>query len=713
MEENKVDIVIVNYESTNHLLRCLDSIYNLIGNLTFDIIVIDNGSGSDIHHVETFYPKVKILQNPKNFGFSKAVNQGLCQSSAKYVLLMNPDIVLNDDFFKSVLSYMEQNPDIGILGPKILDADGEIEGSARAFPSLLTAFFGRKSILTRFFPNNPFSRANILTTLSRDNMPVSVDWISGACMMVRKTAIEDIGPMDERFFIYWEDADWCQRMGRGGWKVIYYPEASAKHFGGVSSNKNLLRSVYEFHRSAFLLFDKYTKWPKRILRPAAYFFLHIRFLFIICLNLLRRPHVVLAPVFTRRKIPDKQIARKRIKILRFISRLNVGGPSIHVHLLTKWLDDKKFDSKLVTGVISSQEGDMSYLFDDMDEKPVIIPELQREISFIKDLKALPRVYRLLKHEKPDIVHTHTAKAGSVARLAVIFFKILYGKNVKTVHTFHGHVFHDYFGFIKSNIFVITERFMAKFTNAIVALSNSQQNELVEKYKITQKDKVKVIELGFDLNPFLSNNSCNGNFRSKIHVDKNTKLIGIVGRLAPIKNHVMFFDSAKLLLERYKNTPVKFVVVGDGELKEEILNYCSTIGISEKVIFCGWVKDVASVYSDLDVLALTSLNEGTPVSIIEAMASSVPVISTNAGGVGDLLGRKETPLPSNGFTLCENGILCNINDSIGFANGIKYLIENETDRKKITQNACSFVKKKYVKERLIRDIEILYKDLLQV
>ncbi|MCJ7771911.1 MAG: glycosyltransferase [Desulfobacterales bacterium] len=712
MKNNVLDIIIVNYESTNHLLRCLESIYNSIGNLNFDIIVLDNGSGNDIHHVANLYPNVKINQNSENIGFSKAVNQGLGKTSAKYVLLINPDIVLKDGFFKSFLSYMEKSPDIGILGPKIFDSDGEIEGSARAFPSILTAFFGRNSFLTRYFPNNPITRANILTTLCTNNEPVIVDWISGACMLVRKKAIEQVGMMDERFFIYWEDADWCRRMWGKGWKVIYYPEASAQHFGGASSNKNIIRSVYEFHRSAYFLFNKYTKWPKRILKPACIFFLCIRFIIILCFNLLRRPRVVLAPLFVKQNSKEKQIKGKKIKILRFISRLNIGGPSIHVHLLTKGLDREKFDSKLITGVISSQEGDMSYLFDNTKNKPIIIPDLQREISFIKDLRALPGVFRLLKQEKPDIVHTHTAKAGSVARMAAIFFKLLYGKNVKTVHTFHGHVFHDYFGSIKSSIFVFTERFMAKFTNAIVALSETQKNELVEKYKIAPGNKVRVIELGFDLNPFLSNESSNGNFRNKIHVDKDTKLIGIVGRLAPIKNHIMFFDSAKLLLDSCDTIPIKFVVVGDGELKHEIIKYCTKIGISEKVIFCGWVKDVASVYSDLDILALTSLNEGTPVSIIEAMASSVPVISTNAGGVVDLIGNPVSPSTSNGFTICDNGVLCKINDSNGFANGIKYLLENESARIKIVKSACSFVKRKYVKERLISNIEILYKDLLQ-
>jgi glycosyltransferase involved in cell wall biosynthesis len=175
---------------------------------------------------------------------------------------------------------------------------------------------------------------------------------------------------------------------------------------------------------------------------------------------------------------------------------------------------------------------------------------------------------------------------------------------------------------------------------------------------------------------------------------------------------MFFDSAKILLQNCKNIQIKFVVVGDGELRDEIIEYCSNIGISDNVIFCGWIKDVASVYADLDVLALTSLNEGTPVSIIEAMASSVPVISTNAGGVVDLIGTSEDLSRSNGFTICDNGVLCKINDTEGFAHGIKCLIEDKSIRKRITKNARSFVRKKYVRERLINDIESLYIDLLQ-
>lgn len=712
MKPPLVDIIIVNYESTTHLLRCLESIRRSMKEGIGNIYVLDNGSGNDINHVAAFYPEVKITQNEKNIGFSRAVNIGLRLSTQKYVLLMNPDIVVRKNFFTTILPYMENNQDIGIIGPKILDSDGLVEGSARAFPSMLTAFFGRKSFLTRYFPNNPISRANILTTLSKDNEPVIVDWISGACMLVGKQAVDDVGPMDERFFIYWEDADWCRRMWEKGYKVAYYPEAVAEHVGGASSNKNLVRSIYEFHRSAYLLFDKYTRWPKRLLKPAALFFLGIRFQIILLLNILRRPHLVLAPLLMKKNAVRKPLLRKNIKVLRFISRLNIGGPSIHVHLLTKGLNSRKFESKLVTGVISSQEGDMSYLFDSMPEKPLVIPDLQREISFMKDLRALPGVFRLLKKEQPDIVHTHTAKAGSVARLAVIFFNMLYRKNIKTVHTFHGHVFHDYFGSLKSGIFILTERLMAKFTNKIVALSESQKSELVGKYKIAPEYKVTVVELGFDLDPFLNTIFNNGDFRNTLNVDSATKLIGIVGRLAPIKNHTMFFDSAKLLLERYDAGNIKFIVVGDGELKNDLLNYCSSIGISDKIIFCGWVKNVASVYSALDVLALTSLNEGTPVSIIEAMASSVPVISTNAGGVVDLLGHPGTISLSEDFSLCDNGVLCKINDTDGFANGMKYILENESVKNTMARSASSFVKKKYVKERLINDIEVLYKNLLQ-
>ena len=403
---------------------------------------------------------------------------------------------------------------------------------------------------------------------------------------------------------------------------------------------------------------------------------------------------------------------KRITVLRVIARLNIGGPAIHVHLLTKGLDAKKFKSILIAGKISPTEGDMSYLFNSMDYKPILFPELQREINPKMDICAFKRIFTTLMREIPDIVHTHTAKAGSSARLAVLINNLISRKRIYTVHTFHGHVFEGYFSRKKSLLFLWIERLLAMVTDVIIAISDSQKKDLAEKFHIAPAKKIRTIELGFELEPFLRNDSLKGQFKKQCGISHGTLLIGIVGRLVPIKNHRMFFKAAKQFVEQNPGLQVTFLVVGDGELKGELQAYCRQLGLTRHVIFCGWVKEVHLVYADLDILALTSLNEGTPVSIIEAMASSVPVIATDAGGVLDLLGSPDGIPSSNGFRVCERGILCRKDDAVGFAKGLKYLVDiDESHRHRLLTQARSFVEERFSEERLIRDIESLYLDLM--
>jgi glycosyltransferase involved in cell wall biosynthesis len=251
------------------------------------------------------------------------------------------------------------------------------------------------------------------------------------------------------------------------------------------------------------------------------------------------------------------------------------------------------------------------------------------------------------------------------------------------------------------------------TDVIIAISEIQKRELVYKYRIAPADKIKIIELGFNLSPFLSCNLLKGQFRRRFGIDDDTLLVGIIGRLAPIKNHMMFLKAAKLFLENNPGIPVKFLVVGDGELRHELEAYCNKQGLSNHVLFCGWVRDVPSVYADLDILALTSINEGTPVSIIEAMASSIPVIATDAGGVPDLLGIPVNLSQSNGVTVCERGILCRNDDVSRFSNGLKYLAENGISQKEeCIKRARVFVEQRYSQERLLNDIEETYLKLME-
>ena len=422
------------------------------------------------------------------------------------------------------------------------------------------------------------------------------------------------------------------------------------------------------------------------------------------------------PVVNRSKLPtitvtDDRVQSQKIKVLRIISRLNIGGPAIHAYLLTKNLDSSRFESLLVTGRLSSTEGDMSFLFDSLEKKPIIVDALQRELSPTKDLFAFIELLKILYREKPDIVHTHTTKAGASTRFAVFLYGLLTQRKIKTIHTFHGHIFTGYFNRFISSIIVWIERFLMRITDVIIAISPSQYNELTNKYRIAPSHKVETKELGFNLKLFLDSEKEKGKFRESLSIEKDVILIGIIGRLVPIKNHKMFLRFAKYFMIKNPEIKVKFVVVGDGELRDDLQEFSHKLELDEYVTFCGWIKDISLVYSDLDILALTSLNEGTPVSIIEAMASSVPVIATDAGGVVDLLGSSLER--SNSFRICERGILCKKDDPIGFSHGLSYLINlNSTEERILLSKACEFVKSKYRQERLIKDIEVLYTKLMQ-
>jgi len=241
------------------------------------IFVQDNASSDNAGRAVAEFPEIIFTQNHENLGFSKAVNQALNQGTGEYVMLLNPDTRITDGFFASCLSFMQENPDVGVMGPKILDPDGKIQQSARAFPTLFTAFVGRSSLFSRWFPRNPLTARNLLSLKSDGTSPMDVDWVSGACMVVRRKAIDDTGLLDERFFMYGEDADWCRRIGTAGWRVLYFPKACVYHDVGVSSKKEPFRSAMEFHKSAYRLFDKYTRFPFSLLKPLVFGGLVIRF----------------------------------------------------------------------------------------------------------------------------------------------------------------------------------------------------------------------------------------------------------------------------------------------------------------------------------------------------------------------------------------------------------------------------------------------------
>ena len=270
----------------------------------------------------------------------------------------------------------------------------------------------------------------------------------------------------------------------------------------------------------------------------------------------------------KKQVISRSTKQRQIKVLRVISRCNIGGPSIHASILNRGLNHNGFKSNLITGTISPGEGDMKYIFEGQRDSIIKIPELQREINFYKDLMAFCKVFRVIYREKPDVVHSHMAKAGAIARCAVWLYNFVVGKDVKTVHTFHGHVLDGYFGETMSRFFLLVERLIAKFTDVIIAISATQKWELSEKLQIANPEKIRIINLGFDLESFFDAHHFKGCLRDKLGVDNKTILIGIIGRLVPIKDHFMFLRAAKYFIENNLNVSVKFLLVGDGALRKD-------------------------------------------------------------------------------------------------------------------------------------------------
>jgi glycosyltransferase involved in cell wall biosynthesis len=370
-------------------------------------------------------------------------------------------------------------------------------------------------------------------------------------------------------------------------------------------------------------------------------------------------------------------------------------------------------TKLITGSVSPGEGDMSYIIRFNKDAHVVIRELQREICLYHDLKTLLCIIKEIRRFKPHIIHSHTSKAGTLSRIAAFICNVFRKDKIITVHTFHGNVLAGYFRWFKSTLILWIERLMARRTDAIIAISQTQKWELSDVYKIAESSKIHTIRLGFDLKPFQTAHKRRGKVRKKYRLSEDEILIGIVGRIASIKNHRMFLHAGKYLTERQKQITVKFIIVGDGEERQALEDCSIQLGLKDQVIFTGWERELPSIYADLDILALTSLNEGTPVAVIEAMAACVPVVTTGVGGIKDLLGKIQVEQPAHkAFIICEYGILCPENDPVAFSNALTYMLKSGYLKDKHRFKAASdYVIKNYSIERLVREIESLYEELI--
>jgi glycosyltransferase involved in cell wall biosynthesis len=391
------------------------------------------------------------------------------------------------------------------------------------------------------------------------------------------------------------------------------------------------------------------------------------------------------------------------RVLRIMNRMIIGGPILNSLLLTKYMSPE-FETLFVVGEKDDHEQDAGFLAKELGVTPMIVPGMGRSLNVVKDYKAYRHLKQIIRDFKPDIVHTHAAKPGAVGRMAAKAMKV-----PVILHTYHGHVFHSYFNKLKTNSFIQIERYLAGISDGIIAISEQQKKELALDFRIAPSQKFHVIPLGFNLDKFQKNQQeKRAHFRQEFNVKDDEIAIGIIGRMVPVKNHSLFLEGIQHVLKN-SDKKIKAFIVGDGETRQAMEEKARELGIKftghkEKehaapLVFTSWRSDVDVIYAGLDIVALTSLNEGTPVSLIEAQAANKPVVSTKVGGIGDIVVEGETAL------------LSAIDDQLGFCKNLLQLVQDDELRSNLGENGAGLVLQKFSYQRLVKDMSRLYNELL--
>jgi len=336
-------------------------------------------------------------------------------------------------------------------------------------------------------------------------------------------------------------------------------------------------------------------------------------------------------------------------------------------------------------------------------------------------------------EHPDIIHTHTAKAGTVGRAAGWFYRWLtpsallgHPRRCFFVHTYHGHIFHSYYGSFKTKLFLTIERILARMTDRVVVISQQQYREIHQEFRIgrrgqfalIQEGQFAIIPLGLDLKIYSQWAKWRQAARKELGLVDTDLAVGIVGRLTEIKNHTFFLSAAALYKQLFglaetasgEAQRIRFIIIGDGQLRDSLEEQARSLRLQDDVIFTGLRNDPEKFYSALDVVALTSLNEGTPLTLIEAMANARPVIATAVGGVVDLLGSCKSRVTET-YVVCEHGVSVKSQDVDAFSKGLKFLLGREALRREMGERGREFVEQNHSKERLVADVLALYEELL--
>jgi glycosyltransferase involved in cell wall biosynthesis len=385
----------------------------------------------------------------------------------------------------------------------------------------------------------------------------------------------------------------------------------------------------------------------------------------------------------------------RVKLLRVIARLNVGGPALHVAYLTEGLADRGYDTTLVTGSLAHGEESMSQVAENRGARIVMLPHLARDISPLNDALAVFRLAELIRKERPQILHTHTAKAGFVGRIAALL-----AGNARppiVVHTFHGHVLRGYFNPFVTLGFRTLERWLASVTTKLIAVSPEVRDDLV-RLGVAPEEKFAVIRLGIELGERVGGgDDVRRETRRQLGIGPDAFVVGWVGRMTAVKRTDDVLRAFRELLDR--DVDARLCLVGDGPDRAHMERRAHELGIARRCLFVGYQDDVAPYYEAIDALLLPSVNEGTPVSVIEALAAGRPAVATRVGGVPDVV--------RDGV----DGFLADVGDASTLADRLAELARDPERRAEMGREGREHVVQRYAVDRLVDDVDRLYRELL--
>ena len=401
-------------------------------------------------------------------------------------------------------------------------------------------------------------------------------------------------------------------------------------------------------------------------------------------------------------------APRRLTITYVITRMNIGGPAAHVASLVTRLDPSRFSTCLVTGKPPAEEGDLTDLVTDAGGRVERVAWLRRALHPWGDARAFLKLLRILWRERPHVIHTHTAKAGTLGRVAGLVYNTIGpgrrpGGRAILVHTFHGHVLEGYFHPWVSHLFAWIERALACRTDCLIAVSPSVRAELLQ-WGVGRTDQLRVVPLGLDLAALAALEPADG---------AEPLRCGMVGRLVPIKNPSLFLKGLDRLVKRVSPASVCGVFVGDGPLRRDLEAEARRLGLGGVVQFTGWQRDLLRCYRALDAVCLTSWNEGMPMALIEAMAAGRPVVATDVGGVRDLLGWDGGApgcIPLGSCHIAERGILIRSGDAEGLSAALEALRADAGLRRRLAEAGRAYALAQFGADRLLGDIAALYDEL---